>query len=168
MTHGQGDCIIVYIVAIGDLQGECCMKRQDVRRHGLSELYEAYWSITSRLENGMGNHGLNTGNPKIFLYLVRNEGCQQKDLARNCYVKSATLSTVLSNMEKNGFIERRRLEDNKRAYAIYLTDKGRKIRDMVEQRLDDIFDAALSDFSADEIEKLKEYLVRMRTNVDAY
>ena len=142
------------------------MGENGIRKRGLSELYEAYWSVTKRLEKGMRDYGLNFGNPKIFLYLIDNEGCQQKDIARDCYVKSATLSTVLSNMEQSGFIERRRHKDNKRAYAIYLTDEGRRIRDIVGKRIDETFDIGLADFTEDEIKELKGYLERLRRNID--
>lgn len=113
----------------------------------------------------MRDYGLNYGNPKIILFLLRNEGCQQSDIARECYVKSATLSTVLSNMEENGLIKRKRLEGDKRSYAVFLTSKGREAFKAAMNQLDAATDIAFSDFSEEEIEQLKSYLDRVTDNL---
>lgn len=131
----------------------------------MKALFSAYWEFTKRLEKGMRDYGLNYGNPKIILYLLGNEGCQQSDIARDCYVKSATLSTVLSNMEGNGLIERKHLEGNKRSYAVFLTSKGRKAFKAAMNHLDAATDIAFSDFSEEEIEQLRSYLDRVTDNL---
>ena len=131
----------------------------------MKALFSAYWEITKYLEQGMKDYGLNYGNPKIILYLLGNEGCQQSDIARYCYVKSATLSTVLSNMERNGVIERKHLEGNKRSYAIYLTDKGREAFKAVWSQLENATNIAFSDFSEEEIDEFRSYLRRIIANM---
>lgn len=132
----------------------------------MRSLFSAYWKFTKNIEKGMRDYGLNYGNPKIILYLLRNEGCQQSDIARECYVKSATLSTVLSNMEENGLIERKHHEGNKRSYAIFLTSKGRKVFKAVKDQYDVTSDIAFSDFSEEEIEQLRSYLDRITDNLE--
>ncbi|MCR5688043.1 MAG: MarR family transcriptional regulator [Lachnospiraceae bacterium] len=128
-------------------------------------LFSAYWEFTKNLEKGMKKYGLNYGNPKVILYLLGNEGCQQVDMARDCYVESATLSSVLSKMEENGLIERKRLEGNKRSYAIYPTEKGRTVLDAVKKQLDLTIGVALSGFSEQETEQLNSYLERIIGNL---
>lgn len=131
----------------------------------MKSLFKAYWAFTKNMEKGLKDYGLNYGNPKIILYLSKNEGCRQIDIARECYVETATLSTVLSNMEKNGLIERKRLEDNKRSYAIYPTEKGREIFRFVISQLDATGDIAFAGFSGKELEELSNYLERVTENL---
>lgn len=131
----------------------------------MRSLFKAYWAFTKNMEKGLKDYGLNYGNPKIILYLSSNEGCRQIDIARECYVETATLSTVLSNMEKNGLIERRRLEDNKRSYAIYPTEKGREIFRLVRNQYNDTYDIAFAGFSGKELEELSSYLERVSENL---
>ena len=132
----------------------------------MKSLFNAYWAFTKKLEEGIEEYGLNSGNPKVLLYLLGNEGCRQIDIARYCHVRSATLSSVLANMEANGFIERKRLEGNKRSYAIYLTKKGHQTFDVVKDQLDATTNIAFKDFTDDEIIKIQSYLDRISDNLN--
>ena len=131
----------------------------------MKSLFTAYWAFTKNMEKGIKNFGLNYGNPKVILYLMNHEGCRQIDIARNCYLEAATLSTVLSNMEANGLIERRRLEENRRSYAIYPTKKGREIFSIVCCQLDKTSDIAFVGFSEKEMKEFQAYLDRVTENL---
>ena len=85
----------------------------------LKHLLAVHLRFKKRLLQGLRDYDLMPGHPKIMYFLFNNEGCQQKDIARNCYVESATLSTVLSNMEKRGLIDRIPHKSDRRAYSIY-------------------------------------------------
>ncbi len=131
----------------------------------MKSLFTAYWAFTKNMEKGIKNFGLNYGNPKVILYLMNHEGCRQIDIARNCYLEAATLSTVLSNMEANGLIERRRLEENRRSYAIYPTKKGREIFSIVSCQFDKTSDIAFVGFSEKEMKEFQAYLDRVTENL---
>ncbi len=131
----------------------------------MKSLFTAYWAFTKNMEKGIKNFGLNYGNPKVILYLMNHEGCRQIDIARNCYLEAATLSTVLSNMEANGLIERRRLEENRRSYAIYPTKKGREIFSIVSCQFDKTSDIAFFGFSEKEMKEFQAYLDRVTENL---
>ena len=105
------------------------------------------------------------GHPKIMQYIMLHEGCQQKDIANNCYVESATLSSVLSNMERHGLIERRRSSDDKRSYSIYPKDSAKLIFDAVLDRLDKTERIALVGFTEKERNELEDYLIRIENNL---
>ncbi len=131
----------------------------------MKELFSAYWAFTKNMETGIQKYGLKSGNPKVLLYILNHEGCRQSDIAEDCFVSSATLSTVLSNMEKNGLIQRKRLDTDRRSYAISLTDKGRDIQKVIKHQIDATGESAFSDFSDKEIEELRNYLTRIKSNL---
>ena len=131
----------------------------------MRELFTAYWSFSKKLINDLADYGVNAGNAKVLLYLLEKEGLTQKELAENCFVVPATLTTVLSNMESNGLIERRRDEVDKRSYSIYPTPKGREVIEIVQKRLDDTIDTAFAGFSDEETNELKKYLQRVTGNL---
>ena len=131
----------------------------------MKSLFTAYWAFTKNMEKGIKSFGLNYGNPKVILYLMNHEGCRQIDIARNCYLEAATLSTVLSNMEANGLIERWRLEENRRSYAIYPTKKGREIFSIVSCQFDKTSDIAFVGFSEKEMKEFQAYLDRVTENL---
>ncbi|MBQ5534522.1 MAG: MarR family transcriptional regulator, partial [Lachnospiraceae bacterium] len=84
--------------------------------------------------SGLSSYGITHRQPRIMYYISMHEGCQQKDIARHCHVETATLSTVLSNMEKRGLIERRQSETDKRAYCIYPVEEARPVFEAVARQ----------------------------------
>ena len=122
-------------------------------------------SFKRRLLAGLKEYNISSGQPKILDYLGINDGCQQKDIADNCYVETATLSTVLAKMERNGLITREPLEEDRRSYRIRLTDKGRSLVSIVDQEFEKLEDVALEGFSEEEKTQFVSYMERMRSNL---
>ena len=91
--------------------------------------------------------GLKASQPKILYYVYYHEGCRQRDVAENCFLEMATLSTVLANMEEKQLIIRVPDEDDKRAYKIYATDEGRRGMQEVDIQVEKTQDIALKGFS---------------------
>ena len=131
----------------------------------MKSLLLAHLSITKNVETKLKEYGLNSGNPKILTYIGDHEGCKQKDIADEFYMETCTLSSVLSNMEKSGLIERIRPENDKRSYTINLTKKGKSILNNVRNQYDDSVETALSGFSPEEAGALREYLDRIVNNL---
>lgn len=75
--------------------------------------------------------GVSVGQPPVLRYLSENDGCIQRDIAENCHIRAASVSSVLDNMERLGYIERRSLEGDRRAQRIFLTGEGRVKYDLV-------------------------------------
>ena len=46
--------------------------------------------------------GLTPGQPKVLEYLQAHDGAMQKDIARGCCIEPATLSPLLTGMERRG------------------------------------------------------------------
>ncbi len=131
----------------------------------MRELFTSYWSFSKKLISELADYGVNAGNAKVLLYLLEKEGLTQTELAENCFVVPATLTTVLSNMESNGLIERRRDDADKRSYSIYPTPRGREVLNIVRKSLDDTIDAAFAGFSDEETDELQRYLQRVTDNL---
>ncbi|MCR5502509.1 MAG: MarR family transcriptional regulator [Lachnospiraceae bacterium] len=125
----------------------------------------AHTAFKKNIETNLKKFGLNPGNPKVMLYIAEHEGCRQKDLAEAFYLETCTLSSVLSNMEDSGFIERRRHENDKRSYNIYTTTKGRQILETVRNQFESTIETALSGFSSEEAVLLHDYLDRVARNL---
>ena len=68
--------------------------------------------------------GLTPGQPKVLDYLRHHDGTVQKEIAANCHIEPASLTTILNGMEAKGLIQRRLCPDNHRFYNVYLTELG--------------------------------------------
>ena len=131
----------------------------------MNSLYEAHECYKKHICGGLKKYGLKARQPKIMYYILKHEGCQQKDIAKNCYVETATLSTVLKNLEKQDLIERRPLPGDKRAYSIFPKEEAREVFEAVRQQFVDTLNTALFGFSDEEREQFLGYLKRVENNL---
>ena len=131
----------------------------------MKQLLATHLAFKRYILTTLKEYGLKTGQPKVMYYIALHEGCKQKDIAENCYIRSATLSSVLSNMEKKGLIERKSPEGNKRAYSIYIKDEARPVFEAVEKAFDEAKKRAFAGFSDKEAEVLTKHLERVEKNL---
>ena len=127
--------------------------------------YDPHQANKKTVTYQLHKYGLKPGNQRILFYISNHPGCLQRDIADNCDVDPSTLSTVLSNLEKKGFIERRRFEKNNRSNAIYITEEGKKQSDKATEFLLETSKIALNGFTDKEADELRSYLERIIDNL---
>ena len=135
------------------------------RIRALQPLLLAHLAFKKNVETNLKKYGLNPGNPRVLLYISDHEGCSQKDLAETFFIESCTLSSVLANMEENGFIERKRNKNDRRSYTIYTTSKGQQVLEIIRSQFEKSIDTALAGFSVEEAVQLHDYLSRVADNL---
>ncbi len=112
--------------------------------------------------------GLTESQPKILYILKFNEGIVQKDFASLCAIKASTMTVQLSRLEKEGLVERETcyVSGGKKAYRIYLTDKGKEIAESLIERIDNLEKTSFKGFSYKEKEQLLSLLERAENNLN--
>lgn len=68
--------------------------------------------------------------PRQFAVLVavsENEGLSQTNLVEMTGIDRSTLADIIRRMLKKGLVQRRRTKEDARAYAVKLTEEGRRI-----------------------------------------
>ena len=131
----------------------------------MNELLSANLAFRKNIAPGLIKCGFKAGNQRVLIYIADHPGCLQKDIAENCFIETSTLSTVLSNLEKKGLLERKRLANDNRAYAIYVTPKAQPMIDASNELFDSMIDIALGGFTQKEADELRAYLNRMTNNL---
>lgn len=111
------------------------------------------------------NKNLSIGQPKVLEYLFSHDGAIQKDIAYACQIEPATLTSLLSRMEKGGLVERKCKTGDKRYICVYLTDFGRKNSEDVVKAFDYLESIALKDFSKEETEQFITFLKKVNNNL---
>lgn len=96
--------------------------------------------------------GLTMGQPKILDYLNEHDGANQKEIANGCNIEPGSLTSVLNRMEDKQLIERRMLNNNRRSYHIYLTEKGKQLQEEVVSTFNKLERNAFDNFSKEEQE----------------
>lgn len=111
---------------------------------------------------------LSEGQPKVLSILLAMEGCLQKELAEECHVKEATMTSLLQNMEKNDLILKRKdlVSGGKRAYRIFFTEKGRKMAQKVNNIVGKIEEESFKGFTNEEKEQFLGLFSRVVKNLN--
>ncbi|HOS81726.1 MAG TPA: MarR family transcriptional regulator [Methanolinea sp.] len=91
----------------------------------------AFFSLIHRnhsiaLNRHLVPRGLAAGQFPILMYLSRKEGVMQETLARFFYLDKATVARAVRRLERSGFISRKKIPGKRRAWGLFLTEKGRE------------------------------------------
>ncbi|MCD8366032.1 MAG: MarR family transcriptional regulator [Clostridiales bacterium] len=89
-------------------------------------LMKSHTMLNRRIVSRVMSGGFSPGQPKVLECLSRQEGVDQKTIARYCEIEQATVGGILLRMEQAGLVERRRKEGNRRSLFVYLTEKGKQ------------------------------------------
>lgn len=110
---------------------------------------------------------LTPGQPKILDYLQNHNGCVQKEIAKGCHIEPASITVILKGMESKGYIERKMLNGDRRSLYVFLTEKGKKYIEYLNEKFDKVENTALKNFSEDEKQQLNDLLMRVYENMIA-
>ena len=76
----------------------------------------------------------------VLTTVATNEGISQTGLVERTGIDRSTLADIVRRMLKKGLLQRRRTRDDARAYAVKLTDEGKRILrsvDPIARRVDE-------------------------------
>lgn len=108
------------------------------------------------------------GQQRILFHLLHHEGENQSDIAKSHGIKKATVNKAISSMEEKGLIEKRKDESKKRAFKLYLTDKGIEMKEPIEKKIKEIQEVILEGFSDADQTVLKAFLIKMIHNLSDF
>ena len=98
-------------------------------------------------------------------YLWNEDGISQQKLADAFSKDKTSMTRLLNNMEKNGFIERRQAEDDKRNKKIFLTYKSRLIKKASIKIAEKTLMETLVDIDYSDLKLSKKVLKKINLNL---
>ncbi len=113
----------------------------------------------------MAERGIPFGAPPLLKWISEHEGCHHKDLANNCHLEPATVTSALLTMEKEGLIRREADRLDRRSICIWLTPKGYDVLDQVAEVFQALEEGCFSGFSAEEKKQAEALLDRIIRNM---
>lgn len=118
-----------------------------------------------KIWNELSQMGLTPGQPKVLDYLSMHDGCIQKRIATGCQIDPATMTGILSRMEKHGLVIRKTENDNRRSIYVYLTELGKEKQHQLAQVFEKAEKEVLAGMDEKQCEQLKELLTRLCRNM---
>lgn len=122
----------------------------------------------SALEKELLNHTkeiVSSTQRLVILRLCEKDGLTQKELAKDTNFKPSSLTLMLDKLEKNALVERRAKENDRRAYLIYVTQKGRELQELLIDVGTKIEKESLEGVSKEEQEILNKALKKIYSNI---
>jgi DNA-binding MarR family transcriptional regulator len=121
------------------------------------------------LRDSMKKYNLGSGQFRLLTTLYKHgDGINQEYFANFLKMDKATAARSIKKMENAGFIIRKKDENDKRAYNVFLTDKAKKLQPKIKYILARWTQILLKDFSEDEQRTYINFLKKSEKNASEY
>ncbi|MCB2288551.1 MarR family transcriptional regulator [Clostridium sp. CS001] len=127
-------------------------------------------SILYRNENNfvdvkLKKYNLNKVQAEVLLFLRDYNGANLTEINESFLFNKATITKIITHLEKYNYVNRVVSEGDRREKGIYLTDKGRSIFPSITEVLKGWEKILIDNIPNDDIEKIRSILVKMVENV---
>ncbi len=125
------------------------------------------YKMSELLTTEMEKLGLKSFAPsygKIFLTLKTGEPVSMKTISKLIDKKPQTVTTLIANLEKQGFVTVKACPNDKRTKYAIITEKGLCIIPKLEKISHKLYDKQYENFNETEIEVLRAHLLKMLDN----
>lgn len=113
-------------------------------------------------------HDITHGYTYFLMELFKRDGQTQTELQNAVGgIEHPTVVRTLDRMQRDGLIERRPSATDRRAFLIYLTDKGRATETDVLSSAKLLNNSMLDSFSTEEQVQFQSYLCRLIDNLES-
>lgn len=86
--------------------------------------------------------------------LWKNDGMTNTELGEQLFLKTSTVTALIDRMERDGFVFRERNKDDRRVVNIWLTEKGKELKDSVPDIESIIVEKLKAELSVAELKEL--------------
>ena len=105
--------------------------RQDQLHQGMELLFYAYRDFTAECDAILANYGFGRAHHRVIYFVARNPAISVAELLTILRITKQSLSRVLGQLVRDGFISVRKAPQDRRRRLLELTDKGHEL----EQKL---------------------------------
>jgi DNA-binding MarR family transcriptional regulator len=142
--------------------------QEDVPEDRLAHLIrDAGRVLTKSLQTRLAEHSVSFGHWSFLRILWVTEGLTQRELSEQAGLMEPTTFTALKAMEANGLIERRQLNGNRKNLHIYLTKKGRDLKETLIPLAEEVNDIAVQGVECEDLRVTRRALLKIISNLAA-
>jgi DNA-binding MarR family transcriptional regulator len=117
--------------------------------------------VASEFQRRMSGIGVEPQTYAVLMALATQEGQSQRQLSARLGIHRNTMVSVIDTLEADGLVKRTANPDDRRAFAIALTDQARGLLPELDKAGRTLEDAATATLSAAERNTLRELLQRI-------
>ncbi|CAM5765143.1 MarR family winged helix-turn-helix transcriptional regulator [Bosea minatitlanensis] len=139
----------------------------DLRAAFTAELAAVNRKLRALVDERARGMGLTLARARLLMELAREDGLIQSDLAGLLEIEQPTLVRLLDGLERNGMIERRAVEGDRRARQVFLTPMARGQAEDILAFLAELRADILHGIAPQELEMALDVLRRTSRNIAA-
>ena len=102
---------------------------------------------------------------RVLTHLWEKDGLQQSELATCTNRNRANVTRIIDILEKKEIVKRKSAPHDRRVHKIYLTEKGKALREPTARCASHSIEDSLKGVSKEEVEICKKVLLKIRENV---
>jgi MarR family transcriptional regulator, organic hydroperoxide resistance regulator len=114
----------------------------------------------------MSRHGVRVGQNLLLEELWHSDGLTPGEMAQRLRVTTPTVVKMATRMEATGLLSRRRDPRDARLVRLYLTERGRSLREAIERELEGLEIRATATLDEQERRHLSSALAKMIGNLE--
>ncbi len=146
------------------------------KRHGVDlpfsesvgyQIRSTHRALQRFLQLKIESHGVTLGMWYFLRVLWDEDGLTQRELSRRVGTMEPTTLNAILGMERSGFVRRVRDKKDRRKSHVYLTSKGRQLRNKLMPLAKEVVDTAVQSLSRSEIKQVLGGLAEIQKNLHA-
>lgn len=126
---------------------------------------EAHRSLSRALQARVASHGVSMGQWFFLRALWNEDGLTQRELSQRVGMMEPTTVTAINGMERRGLVQRVRNVHDRRKVNIFLTAKGRALRDVLLPTAAEVNSVALRGIPPEDVGRTLEVLRQVLSNL---
>ncbi|MFQ6093426.1 MAG: MarR family winged helix-turn-helix transcriptional regulator [bacterium] len=118
------------------------------------------------LESRLAGHGITSSQYAVLYRLWEEDGLSLTELGKKLYFDNPTITGVVDRMERDNLVNRERNNEDRRVIKIFLTSRGKELKDVLIPLGPEVNRLATTNFSSEEKDRLKSFLERVWENIE--
>jgi len=119
------------------------------------------------LQARIAPHGVSVGMWYFLRVLWEEDGLSQRELSQRVGMMEPTTASALNTMERKGFVRRLRNRADRRIVNVFLTERGRQLREQLLPLAAEVNRVALRDVTGEELARLRAILRKLGVGLEA-
>jgi DNA-binding MarR family transcriptional regulator len=140
--------------------------RDDDLRQGIELLFFAYRDFTAKADETLLQYGFGRAHHRVIYFVGRNPGMTVSDLLDILKITKQSLSRVLGQLVRQGFIIQRPGSTDRRQRLLSLTDRGSELERKLTEEQRALVAKAYRSAGAEAVEGFRKVLVGMINEAD--
>ena len=126
---------------------------------------DATRALVRALQMRLAEHEVSFGHWTFLRILWEHDGLTQRELSMQAGVMEPTTFSALKAMEQLGYVERRRLPDNRKNIYVFLTSKGRALKEKLVPLAEEVNRVAVAGLNPADVAKTRQLLLAVIENL---